>query len=76
MLGPDEGGEEGGDTRDHMTSSAELVIRAMHALYRRAFVKAVYAALRDGAPVHPADIEKVAHARKHAYTSNARMCRG
>lgn len=43
----------------HMTTSALLVIRAVHRLYKRAFVKAVYTALRDGAPVHPHDIALV-----------------
>lgn len=45
----------------HLTTSALQLIKAIQSLYKRAFVKAVYTALRDGAPVHPHDILKVDH---------------
>jgi hypothetical protein len=50
---------ERGQALNRMTTSAALVVRAVHRLYKRAFVKAVYTALRDGAPVHPHDIALV-----------------
>jgi hypothetical protein len=58
-LGDYETDKERGQALNRMTTSAALVVRAVHRLYKRAFVKAVYTALRDGAPVHPHDIALV-----------------